>query len=63
MESKERQLGFSEYERSVVKKQTRREKFLSEMEVVVPFSLLLSLIEASYPQVGPQGGRPPYPPE
>ena len=31
------------------------------MEAVVPFSVLLSLLEPFYPRVGPQGGRPPYP--
>ena len=44
MGRQERQLGFSDWQRSVVKKQTRREKFLSEMEKVVPWSALLSLI-------------------
>ena len=44
MGRQERQSGFSDWERSVVKKQTRREKFLSQMEEVVPLSALLSLI-------------------
>ena len=57
MGRKERQLGFSDWERSVVKKQTRREKFLSEMEKVVPWSALLSLIASFYPVQGPQRGR------
>ena len=61
MGSRERQLGLGDYERSLVKKQTRREAFLEEMEAVVPFSKLLSLLETFYPRVGPQGGRPPYP--
>ena len=47
MGRQERQLGFSDWQRSVVKKQTRREKFLSEMEKVVPWSALLSLIASS----------------
>lgn len=29
-------LGFSDYEITTTKKQTKREKFLSEMEVVMP---------------------------
>ena len=57
MGRQERRLGFSDWERSVVKKQTRREKFLSEMEKVVPWSALLSLIASFYPVQGPQGGR------
>ena len=48
MWGKERQLSFSECERSFVKKPTRRETFLAEMEAVVPFSVLLSLIEPFY---------------
>jgi len=31
-----KQLGFSDYELTTAKKQTKREKFLVEMEVVVP---------------------------
>ena len=60
MSSKERQLDFGDYERSFVKKQTRRERFLAEMEEVVPFSELIRMIEPFYPRVGLQGGRPPY---
>jgi transposase, IS5 family len=43
------------------KKQTRREKFLAEMDEVVPWTRLLALIEPHYPKVGPKGGRPPMP--
>ena len=43
------------------KKQTRRERFLAEMEAVVPWSRLLALIEPHYPKAGPKGGRPPMP--
>ena len=57
---KEQQLGFSDWERSRVRKQTRKEKFLYEMEAVLPFFALVKLMEPFYPQVGPQGGRPPY---
>jgi IS5 family transposase len=32
-----KQLGFSDYEQITAKKQTKREKFLSEMEAVVPW--------------------------
>jgi hypothetical protein len=34
------------------KKQTRRELFLSEMDAVVPWGRLLSLIEPHYPKAG-----------
>jgi IS5 family transposase len=43
------------------KKQTRRELFLTEMDVVVPWVRLLALIAPHYPKVGPKGGRPPMP--
>ena len=41
------------------KKQTRRELFLAEMDLVVPWGRLLALIAAHYPKAGPKGGRPP----
>lgn len=43
------------------KKQTRREKFLAEMDAVVPWTRLLALIQPYYPKAGPKGGRPPMP--
>jgi IS5 family transposase len=42
------------------KKQTRRERFLAEMEAVVPWAALLSVIEPHYPTTG-RRGRPPMP--
>ena len=60
MGAKEQHLGFSDWERSRVRKQTRKEKFLCEMEAVLPFFTLVKLMEPFYSQVGPQGGRPPY---
>jgi IS5 family transposase len=39
-------------------KQTRREKFLSEMEQVVPWAELEALIEPHYPKAGKRGGQP-----
>jgi IS5 family transposase len=56
-----KQLGFSDYELTTAKKQTKREKFLSEMEAVVPWQTLTALIEPHYPKTGKKGGRPPYP--
>jgi IS5 family transposase len=40
-----KQLGFSDYELTPAKKQTKREKFLAEMEAVVPWQELIDLIE------------------
>ena len=56
-----KQLGFSDYELTTAKKQTKREKFLSEMDVVVPWQALIALIEPHYPKASKKGGRPPYP--
>jgi IS5 family transposase len=56
-----KQLGFSDYEQTTAKKQTKREKFLAEMEAVVPWDALIGLIEPIYPKTGKKGGRPPYP--
>ena len=39
-------------------KQTRREKFLAEMETVVPWSRLLAVVAPFYPRAG--NGRRPY---
>ena len=56
-----KQLGFSGYELTTDKKQTILEKFLSEMEVVVPWQAFLDLNEPHYPKTSKKGGRPPYP--
>jgi IS5 family transposase len=40
------------------KKQTRRERFLAEMEAVVPWSELLAVIEPHYPTAGRRGRQP-----
>jgi len=56
-----KQLGLSDYELTTAKKQTKREKFLSEMDVVVPWQALIALIEPHYPKAIKKGGRPPYP--
>ena len=55
------QISFSQAEHSNKKKTTRRERFLSEMECVVPWARLVELIEPYYPKTGPQvRGRPPH---
>ena len=56
-----KQLGFSDYELTMAKKRTKGEKFLTEMEVVVPLQELIALIEPLYPKASKKGGRPPYP--
>ena len=41
-------------------KKTRRERFLAEMEQVVPWGRLCALIEPHYPKGSAAGGRPPF---
>ncbi|MCC4118782.1 IS5 family transposase [Aromatoleum toluclasticum] len=40
------------------KKQTRRERFLAEMDAVVPWAALLAVIEPHYPKAGRRGRQP-----
>ena len=56
-----KQLGFSDYEQTTARKRTKRERFLTQMEAVVPWRALIALIEPCYPKTGSKGGRPPYP--
>ncbi len=52
------QSSFSELEYATKKKVTRRDRFLAEMEALVPWSALEAELEASYPAGGGRG-RPP----
>ena len=56
-----KQITFASLAYAGKKKRTRREKFLAEMEAVVPWARLAALIEPHYPKAGPKGGRPPMP--
>lgn len=53
------QLTFGDAEGQGQRKRTRREIFLTEMEQVVPWKALLTLIEPHYPKMG-RPGRQPY---
>jgi len=53
------QLSFATLDHRHKKKQTKRERFLGEMDAVVPWATLLGLIEPHYPKAG--HGRRPYP--
>jgi hypothetical protein len=53
------QISFADAEYAGKRKKTRREVFLEEMELVVPWKTLLKLIEPHYPVAG--RGRRPYP--
>jgi IS5 family transposase len=52
------QISFADAEYAGKRKKTRREVFLEEMELVVPWKGLLKLIEPHYPMAG--RGRRPY---
>jgi IS5 family transposase len=56
-----KQLGFGDYEQATARKRTKRERFLTQMEAVVPWKDLIDLIEPHYPKAGSKGGRPAYP--
>ncbi|MDB5783076.1 MAG: family transposase [Caballeronia mineralivorans] len=47
-----RQISFASTEHQGKKRVTRREKFLGEMEQVVPWSRLLGVLEPHYPGRG-----------
>jgi IS5 family transposase len=53
-----KQTSFASLEFAGKKRKTRREKFLAEMERVVPWKALVALIEPHYPKSG-RVGRPP----
>ena len=53
-----KQTSFASAEFAGKKRKTRREKFLSEMETVVPWARLETLVEPHYPRSG-KVGRPP----
>jgi transposase, IS5 family len=53
------QISFSDAEHAGKRKKTRREVFLAEMELVVPWKALLKVIEPHYPVAGRE--RRPYP--
>jgi IS5 family transposase len=56
-----KQLGFGDYEQTTAKKRTKPEKFLAEMEAVVPWKALIDLIKPNYSKSSSKGGRPAYP--
>jgi len=54
-----KQLGFMDYELTTAKKRNKREKFLAEMDAVVPCQALLDLIDPNYPSTSKKVARPP----
>jgi IS5 family transposase len=54
-----KQLGFGDYEQSTAKKRTKRERFLAEMETLVPWKALIDLIELTTPKQAPKADARP----
>lgn len=54
-----KKFDFSHYEQSIAKKNTKKEKFLAEMDQVVPWQPLLDLIVTVCPKVSSKGGHSP----
>lgn len=52
------QRSFASAEYAMKKKQTRRERFLADMERIVPWARLISVIEPLYPKSGRVGRQP-----
>ena len=50
-----KQRGFGDYDQRIAIKQTEKEKFLVEMDKVVPWQPLIDLIDPLLPQVRLQG--------
>jgi IS5 family transposase len=52
-----KQLGFSDYEQTTARKRTKRERFLVQMDAIVTWKALITLIETYYPMTGSKRGR------
>ena len=58
---KQRSLAETGFERR--SKLTKRQRFLNEMDAVMPWAQLVSLASKAQPKPGPRGGRVPFPAE
>ena len=47
--------AYGDYDQATAKKRTKRERFLGELEKVVPWKELLDLIEPHYPKTSSKG--------
>ena len=56
-----KQLGFSDYAPTTAKKRTKKEKFLANTDLLLPWQPLLDLIQPVYLKVSSKGGRQLYP--
>jgi IS5 family transposase len=53
--------AYGNYKQPTARKRTKRERFLAQMEAVVPWKALIDLVEPHYPKAGSKGDRPAYP--
>jgi transposase, IS5 family len=53
-----RQVSFSDMEYATKKKVTRRDRFLAEIQAIIPWSMLIAEIEPFYPKTGKRGRQP-----
>jgi IS5 family transposase len=58
---KQRSLAETGYERRP--KATKRQRFLADMDTVIPWPRLLAVVEAAQPRMTSRGGRPSFPAE
>jgi IS5 family transposase len=61
MSMKQSSLAETGYERRP--KATKRQRFLSQMDTVIPWSRLLAVVDAAQPKMTVRGGRPSFPAE
>lgn len=52
------QMSFTDAEMSLKKRQTRRERFLVQLDELIPWADLLAVIEPHYPRTGNRGRQP-----
>lgn len=52
------QMSFTDAELTLKKKQTRRERFLAQLDELIPWADLLAVIEPHYPRSGSRGRQP-----
>jgi hypothetical protein len=53
--------AYGDFEQPTAKKRTKRERFLAEMEAVLPWNALIDLIDPYCPKTASKGGCPPHP--
>ncbi len=55
------QLSFSDFEKNLQKKKSRKAEFLEILDRIVPWASLIALVSPYYPKEPTGSGRRPYP--